>query len=97
MEHGRHSLPAPVTRAAEVCPVELRDEQLREALLVRYRAERIELTTPGRIDRLISSARATFEDQFCKRTVSRLSELSGDRLNNPGRGRCDRLCERADG
>jgi hypothetical protein len=68
--------------AAEMCPVELRDEQLREALLVRCRVERIEPTTPGRIDRLIGSARASFEKQFCERTVSRLSQLSIDRLNN---------------
>jgi hypothetical protein len=42
--------------AEEVCPVELRDPQLREAVLVRCRAERIE--PPGRMDRIISSARA---------------------------------------
>ncbi|MCW4354112.1 DUF4158 domain-containing protein [Hoyosella sp. YIM 151337] len=33
----------------EVCPVELRDDQLRQALLVRCRAERLE--PPGRVDR----------------------------------------------
>ncbi|MET8873597.1 DUF4158 domain-containing protein [Nocardia sp. NPDC004604] len=68
--------------AAEVCPVELRDEQLRQALLVRCRAERIEPPTSGRIDRLIGSARSTFEKRFCERTVAWLSELSIDRLNN---------------
>ncbi|MDE1675218.1 Tn3 family transposase [Nocardia gipuzkoensis] len=67
--------------AAEVCPVELRDEQLREALLVRCRSERIEPPTRGRIDRLIGSARFTFERQFCERTLARLSESSIDRLN----------------
>ncbi len=66
--------------AAEVCPVELRDEQLREAPLVRCRGERIE--PPGHIERIIGSARASFEKQFFERTVSRLSELSVDRLNN---------------
>ncbi|WP_328401152.1 DUF4158 domain-containing protein [Nocardia sp. NBC_00403] len=71
--------------ATEVCPVELRDEQLLQALLVRCRAERIE--PPGRIDRIIGSARTTFEKRFCDRTVSRLSELSIDRLNN-GRDWC---------
>jgi hypothetical protein len=65
--------------ATEVCPVELRDEQLRQALLVRCRAERIE--PPGRIDRIIGSARSTFEKRFCERTVARLSQLSIDRLN----------------
>jgi hypothetical protein len=37
--------------AEGVCPVELRDDQLREALLVRCRAERIE--PPGRVDRTV--------------------------------------------
>ena len=37
--------------AEEVCPVELRDEQLREGLLVRCRSERIE--PPGRVERFI--------------------------------------------
>jgi Tn3 transposase DDE domain/Domain of unknown function (DUF4158) len=68
--------------ATEVCPVELRDEQLREALLVRCRSERIEPPTAGRIDRLIRSARSRFEKHFCERTVSRLSEMSVDRLND---------------
>ncbi|MFD4439619.1 Tn3 family transposase [Nocardia sp. NPDC058519] len=67
--------------AAEVCPVELRDEQLREAALIQCRAERIEPPTPGRIDRLIGSARAKFEKKFCERTVSRLGETSIERLN----------------
>lgn len=56
--------------ATEVCPVELRDEQLREALLVRCRRERLE--PPGRIERIIRSARATFDQQFCDRTVAGL-------------------------
>jgi hypothetical protein len=63
-----------------VCPVELRDGQLRQALLVRCRAERVE--PPGRIDRIIGSARTTFEKRFCERTVSRLSKVSIARLNN---------------
>jgi hypothetical protein len=57
--------------AEEVCPVELRDEQLREGLLVRCRSERIEL--PGRVERIIGSARAAFEQRFCERTTGRLS------------------------
>jgi hypothetical protein len=40
----------------EVCPVELREEQLREALLVRCRTERIEPS--GRPDRIIGAGRA---------------------------------------
>ena len=56
--------------AEEVCPVELRDEQLREALLVRCRSERIE--PPGRVERIIGPARAVFEQRFCERTTGRL-------------------------
>ncbi|MEV0108338.1 Tn3 family transposase [Nocardia sp. NPDC050799] len=65
--------------AAEVCPVELRDEQLHEALTVRCRAERVE--PPGRPDRIVGSARATFEKRFCDRTVSRLSAASVEALS----------------
>jgi TnpA family transposase len=57
--------------AEEVCPVELRDEHLREGLLVRCRSERIE--PPGRVERIIGSARAAFEQRFCERTTGRLS------------------------
>jgi TnpA family transposase len=64
--------------AEEVCPVELRDEQLREALLVRCRADRIE--PPGRVERIIGSARATFEQRFCERTTARLGAACRVRL-----------------
>jgi hypothetical protein len=64
--------------AEEVCPVELRDEQLREALLVRCRAERIE--PPGRADRIVGSARASFEKRFSERTASRLGNGCIERL-----------------
>jgi hypothetical protein len=57
--------------AREVCPVEQRDEQLREAVLVRCSAYQIE--PPGRIERIIGSARAAFEKDFCDSTVTRLS------------------------
>ena len=65
---------------AEVCPVELREEHLREAVLVRCRAERLE--PPGRVDRIIGSARASFEQQFCDRTVGRLGEQCSERLED---------------
>lgn len=58
--------------AEEVCPVELDDERVREALVARCRAEKIE--PPGRTDRIIGSVRSAFEHRFCERTVSRLSE-----------------------
>ena len=64
--------------AAEVCPVELRDEQLREALVVRCRAERIE--PPGRVDRIVGSARARFERQFCDRATARLGDRCIEQL-----------------
>jgi hypothetical protein len=57
----------------------LREDQLREALVVRCRAERIE--PPGRIDRIIGTATAAFEKRFCDRTVTRLSEASSAALN----------------
>ena len=66
--------------AHEVCPVELRDEQLREALLVRCRTERLE--PPGRIERIVGAARATFEQQFCDRTLARLGEHCAQRLED---------------
>jgi len=64
--------------AAEVCPVELNDERVREALLARCRAERIE--PPGRIARIVGAARADFERSFCERTAARLSDHSVARL-----------------
>ena len=66
--------------ASEVCPVELRDEQLREALLVRCRAERLE--PPGRVERIIGSARAAFEQRFCDGIVTRLGEHCAERLED---------------
>lgn len=56
--------------AEQVCPLEQRDEQLREALLVRCRALRIE--PPGRARRIIGAARTAFEASFCEQTVARL-------------------------
>ena len=60
--------------------MELRDEQLREALLVRCRADRLE--PPGRIERIVGSARAAFEQRFCDRTVGRLDEHCTERLED---------------
>lgn len=58
--------------AEEVCPVELHEEQLRQAVLVRCRSERLE--PPGRIERILGSARAGFEQRFCEKTLSRLDD-----------------------
>lgn len=80
--------------AEEVCPVELREEQLAEAVLVRCRAERIE--PPGRLDRIIGAAKALFERSFCERTVLRLGEAGAARLETlleQGAGRGGLLAE----
>ena len=79
--------------AEEVCPFELGEERLREALLARCRAERLEPPGPSRIDRVLGSARAAFEQQFCAATVARLAasdqaitgleELVDDRPGSP--------------
>jgi hypothetical protein len=58
--------------AEEVCPTELGEDRLREALLARCRAERIEPPGPSRIERILGSARAASEQAFCARTVERL-------------------------
>ncbi|MFI2370170.1 DUF4158 domain-containing protein [Streptomyces sp. NPDC018833] len=54
--------------AAEVCPVELVEDRLREALLVECRARTIE--PPGRIDRIVTAAQTRAEKRFCARTSS---------------------------
>ena len=54
------------------------ESRVHEAVLARCRAERIE--PPGRVARLIGAARATFEQEFCERTVSRLSQAAILRL-----------------
>lgn len=56
---------------AEVCPVEFNDERVCEALRARCRSNQIE--PPGRVERIIGAAQAAFEEQFCARTVARLS------------------------
>ena len=64
--------------AAEVAPAEPSDDRLREALLTRFRNEHLE--PPGRVDRLVASARATATDRFCAATVARLYQGAADRL-----------------
>ncbi|MET3721462.1 MULTISPECIES: DUF4158 domain-containing protein [unclassified Arthrobacter] len=64
--------------AREVCPVEQRDEQLREAILLRCRTQQIE--PPGRIERILGSARAASEKDFCDPTVARRGAACAERL-----------------
>ena len=56
--------------AAEVCPTDHRTGHLLGALLARCRTMRIE--PPGRTDRILGAARASFERTWCARTVARL-------------------------
>ncbi|MEV5085660.1 DUF4158 domain-containing protein [Streptomyces sp. NPDC056159] len=69
--------------ADEVCPVELVEDRLREALLVQCRSDRIE--PPGRIERIVAAARARADRAFCARTVARLGEVCAGRR---GQSRC---------
>lgn len=58
--------------ADAVCPVELVEDRLREALLVQCRSDRIE--PPGRIERIVAAARARADRVFCVQSVARLAE-----------------------
>ncbi|WP_431031029.1 DUF4158 domain-containing protein [Plantibacter sp. RU18] len=64
--------------AERVCPSETRETVLREALLGRVRAERIE--PPARVKRILGAARALFESSFCARVWERLGAGTRDRL-----------------
>ena len=64
--------------AEEVCPVELAPDELVDAVLVRCRALRVE--PPGRIERIVGSARSRFEQRFCGQTVARLGPQCAARL-----------------
>jgi len=66
--------------AREVCPVELGEERVREALLDRCRSERIEPPAPSRVQRILGSARAACEHEFTEGTLGRLSAGSVERL-----------------
>ena len=73
--------------AQEVAPTERSDERLREALLTRCRQERIE--PPGRVQRIVTAARATSTAALCARTVDRLTADAAERL--------EQLAEPSDG
>jgi len=66
--------------AAEVCPVELREEQLRAAVAARCRGERIEPPAASRVERVLGAARAEADRVFCARTVGRLGDAVVARL-----------------
>jgi TnpA family transposase len=75
--------------AAEVCPIELSRDRLREAVLVRCREQRIE--PPGRIDRIVGAAVAVFEQRFCAEILSRLAPGTIERLEELIAGESDGL------
>ncbi|MEU5090381.1 DUF4158 domain-containing protein [Streptomyces sp. NPDC021356] len=70
--------------ADEVCPVELVEDRLREAVLVQCRAGRIE--PPGRIERIVNAAQARAEKAFCARTIERLGACAKRLLELVGEG-----------
>lgn len=61
----------------EQCPTQLGREQLRDAVIARCRAERLEPPTFGQLSRLVSSAVRMFEEQFCRVTEERLDGAVG--------------------
>jgi hypothetical protein len=61
----------------ELCSTELRREQLRDAVIARCRAERLEPPTFGQIARLVNSAVRMFEERFCGVTEERLDTAAG--------------------
>ena len=58
--------------AEQVCPVELSVDRLREALVARCRAEHIEPPAPSRVERVVGTARAAFDQRFTTVVASRL-------------------------
>jgi len=61
----------------ELCPTELRREQLREAVIARCRKKRLEPPTFGQTSRLVGSAVRRFEERFCRVTAQRLGAAVG--------------------
>ncbi|WP_073936253.1 DUF4158 domain-containing protein [Streptomyces sp. CB02400] len=66
--------------AAEVCPVEPVENRQRDALLVEYRARKIEPPGRTRIEKILVAARGRWESAFCARVIERLGEAGTVRL-----------------
>jgi len=62
--------------AAEVCPIEQRSDQLRDALVARCRLDQLVPPTSGQLDRIATSGMAAFEQSFCSQTALRLTTAS---------------------
>ncbi|MFJ4910101.1 DUF4158 domain-containing protein [Streptomyces sp. NPDC093249] len=69
--------------AVEVCPVELVEDQQREALLVECRARKIEPPGRTRVEKVLVAARGKWEKTFCARTIGRLGQAGKARLLSP--------------
>ncbi|QCX74660.1 hypothetical protein C9F11_04785 [Streptomyces sp. YIM 121038] len=92
--------------AAAVCPVELAEDRQREALLVEYRARKIEPPGRTRVEKMLVAARGRWEAAFCARVIDRLGEVGTARLlslvaedNEAGTSllaalKRDRMCQR---
>jgi hypothetical protein len=68
--------------AGELCPVELDENRLRDDLLARFRAQRIEPPGPSRVARIVNSGRAQFERRFTTGIVERLPVVTIERLEH---------------
>jgi hypothetical protein len=66
--------------AERVCPSEVRDSALVEALLLRRRQERLE--PPARISRIVGSARTLFEQRLCSSVLECLNAGGAKRLES---------------
>ena len=66
--------------AVSVCPTDERPNHLADALLGQCRVLHVE--PPGRIDRIIGSARNMFDKAFCDRTVARLGTAQAAALES---------------
>jgi len=65
-----------------VCPVELSDDRIRDALLGKCRSDQVEPPGSSRIARVLGAARAGHESDFTTRTVTRLPPTAVERLED---------------
>jgi hypothetical protein len=66
--------------AGELCPVELDENRLRDDLLARFRAQRVEPPGRSRLERILNSGRAQFERRFTTGIVEGLPAATIERL-----------------
>jgi TnpA family transposase len=65
----------------QVLATDQHPDHLREQVLTRFKALKIEPPTADRLERLIRSAGAAFEQTFCTQTSQRLSNFTRERLD----------------